>query len=126
MPGTATSTDAPVAFTRAPKGFLVPASVSHAGGQLPDFWAATRPRGSKISAPRLPGGRHNTPARRITRPAVVCAGILNVPAPLRLGPAASPRPGPESQRSQRRSSAGASDGPVRRPRGPQFLVGIRA
>ncbi|KAJ1194690.1 hypothetical protein NDU88_003976 [Pleurodeles waltl] len=31
-------------------------------------------------------GRHSTPARRITRPAVVCAGILDVPAPLRLGP----------------------------------------
>ncbi|KAJ1157706.1 hypothetical protein NDU88_010406 [Pleurodeles waltl] len=68
------------------QGFLVPASVGRAGGQRPDFWAATRPRGSKISAPRLPGGRHSTPARRITRPAVVCAGILDVPAPFRLGP----------------------------------------
>ncbi|KAJ1219084.1 hypothetical protein NDU88_006655 [Pleurodeles waltl] len=68
------------------QGFLVPASVDRAGGQSPDFWAATRPRSSKISAPRLPGGRPSTPARRITRPAVVCAGILDVPALLCLGP----------------------------------------
>ncbi|KAJ1197890.1 hypothetical protein NDU88_001735 [Pleurodeles waltl] len=43
----------------------------------------------------------------------------------RAGPAAGLRPGPESQLSQQRAQAGASVGSVCRPRGPQFLVGVR-
>ncbi|KAJ1091157.1 hypothetical protein NDU88_004284 [Pleurodeles waltl] len=126
MPGTATSTGAPVAFNRAPMGFLVPASVGRAGGQRPDFWAApgrAAPRSRLLGCPgaataHRPAG---SPGQLLSAPGSSTSRRRSV-----SGPATSPRPGPESQRSQRHSSAGASDGPVRRPRGPQFLVGIRA
>ncbi|KAJ1081542.1 hypothetical protein NDU88_001722 [Pleurodeles waltl] len=96
---------------------------------------STAPAGSApTSGP--PPGRAAPRSRLQGRPGAAPAHPQDHPAscylrrdPRRPGAALSRarcQSAPESQRSQQRSSAGASDGPVRMPRGPQFLVGIRA